>query len=240
MRCLHRGPDGSLWIGTEHGLARYVARAAGGLVYETLLEAFPDLGAEPVHTIREDERGLVWIGGERGLLRYDGRDLWQLRGDTWAQLGRADTLYDDTLGLQPRGAWRYDRGTNAWQRFDERTRVWEAPALALRATDEPAVRAIAWSDGVTADLGSWDGTQFTPGGAPVNTADLRMRVKPSPERALAGGIPAVPRLPAGSSTWRYLSLEPAGFVPPDGTPFWTMEGRLIPPPQMEPPELGAL
>jgi hypothetical protein len=56
-----------------------------------------------------------------------------------------------------------------------------------------------------------------------------MRYKPTEQRIVTGGIPALPRLPAGNSTWRYLSLEPAELL--DRTPpAWTIEGRLLPPP----------
>ncbi|MCP4656404.1 MAG: hypothetical protein GY856_13405, partial [bacterium] len=46
-----------------------------------------------------------------------------------------------------------------------------------------------------------------------------------------GGIPAVPRLPAGASQWRYLALEPPDVPEPDDRPAWTIEGRLLPPPE---------
>ena len=47
-------------------------------------------------------------------------------------------------------------------------------------------------------------------------------------RVVDGGIPALPRLPAGASEWRYLSLEPDDATLPAGRPAWTIEGRLLP------------
>ena len=38
----------------------------------------------------------------------------------------------------------------------------------------------------------------------------------------------MPRLPAGASEWRYLSLEPDDATLPAGRPAWTIEGRLLP------------
>ena len=58
-----------------------------------------------------------------------------------------------------------------------------------------------------------------------------MRFKPDALRILDGGIPALPRLLAGSSDWRYLSLEPEVVPQPLAFPAWTIEGRLLPEPQ---------
>ena len=236
VRCVLAGPDASLWIGTEAGIARYIARSVRGLSYETVLEAFPELTTGRVFTIRLDERGLVWFGTARGLLRYDGRDMWQLQGTTWVQLGRAALLYGSTPEPQPRGAWRFARGTGQWQRYDAATSNWVAFSAEARTAAEVPVRALAWTDGVVAELGTWDGSQFTPGGSPtVPATDLRMRCKPNATRIVTGGIPALPRLPVGTSTWRYLALEPGDLVESTARPAWTIEGRLLPPP----PDLAA-
>lgn len=232
VRCVHRGPDASLWIGTESGLARYVAQSARGLTFDTLLEAFPDLVPGRVFAIAGDERGLVWFCTDHGLFRYDGRDFWQHRAGAWVPLGRADTLYGDTV--EPRGAWRFQRATSQWQRFDPGAEVWTSFAGEPRSTEEPTVRAVAWSDSIVADLGQWDGATFTSVSL-VDASDLVVRFKPAETRIVDGGIPSVPRLPVGISVWRYLSLEPAEILEPVDRPAWTMEGRLLPPP----PELAA-
>ena len=88
---------------------------------------------------------------------------------------------------------------------------------------------FAWTDGVTGDLGQWDGATFQATEA-VDAAALSLRFKPDEQRILEGGIPAIPRLPVGASVWRYLTLEPE--EPPDFAllPAWTVEGRLVPPP----------
>jgi hypothetical protein len=83
---------------------------------------------------------------------------------------------------------------------------------------------------VAADLvDAWSASDFsTSGSTPVDAALFELRCKPPGyERIVAGGIPAVPRLPVGTSSWRYLALEPADLVEPTVLPAWTVEGRLL-------------
>ncbi|HIK55491.1 MAG TPA: hypothetical protein IGS37_10070 [Synechococcales cyanobacterium M55_K2018_004] len=238
VRALCRGRDQSLWLGTAKGLARYVARAVQGLTYETALEAFPDLTTGPVYCIQADDRGMVWFGCDRGLLRYDGRDMWQYQGDRWHPLGKADTLYHADRSTQPRGHWRFDRTAGEWQRPHPDPL---AAPLTVRTQAEPAVHALLWTDGVVADLGEWQNDEFVAiAQATDPTSRLVMRYRLDAQRIVNGGIPAVPRLPVGHSTWRYLALEPTPFTEPDIKPAWTREGRLLPPPptQSVDPESG--
>jgi hypothetical protein len=234
---VYRGPDASLWLGTEKGLARYVARPLDGLAYDTVLEAFPDLADGPVTAIYEDERGQIWFCTDRGLLRFDGRDLFQFTSDVWAPLGRADRLYKVDQEPQERGSWRYVRGIGQWQRFEGRT--WVGFTGTPRMAAEPAARAVCWTDSVVGDLGQWDGSQFTPLPASPDTPTaipgaLGVRCKSSEDRIVDGGLPAVPRVPVGKSLWRYLTLEPPQIPEPPQRPFWTPEGRLLPPPDQSP------
>ena len=226
VRAVRRGPDASLWFGTGEGIARYVARALNGGTYTTLLEAFPDICAGPVTQIVEDARGGIWFATERGLMRFDGRDWWQRRDDQWVHLGRADLL--PGLVARPRGNWRFDRTTEEWQRFDA---TWVVPVTELRTTPEPAVTRIIVSDHVVADLGTFDGTTFTHT-EDVDAADLFLRIKPAEDRIVAGGMPYLPRVPTGKSTWRYLSRESDDVTEPpvEARPAWSSEGRLFPPP----------
>lgn len=231
VRCVHRGADASLWLGTDKGIARYVAHSVGELTYTTLLEAFPYLTTGRVFAIEEDARGLLWFCTERGLLRYDGRDWWQHRGGAWARLGRADKLAPDTKGRRAKdlpGGWRFDRTSSRWQRFKSPS-SWENFDDPPLTTPEPAVFNVSWTDEVAAELGNWDGSKFS-GGQPVSSARLQMRFKPDETRIVNGGIPFVPRLPAGESVWRYLVREPPALTLPPERPAWTMEGRLLPPP----------
>jgi hypothetical protein len=234
VRAVHRGPDGVLWVGTDAGVARYVARStrSGPLSYTTVLEAFPDLGTGPVHAIVEDARGVVWFATSRGLLRADGRDLAQVAVDgTLTRLGHADTLYAPDRAPEPRGPWRFDRTADTWQRWDGT--AWRSATTAPRTADDPAVLALTVTDGVVADLlEGWDpATGAAAATTPVDPADLVVRLKPGDDtRVVDGGIPAIPRIPPGSSTWRYLALEPEDVDEPHARPAWTIEGRLLPPP----------
>jgi hypothetical protein len=226
---VHRGPDASLWMGTEAGIARYVARAASGVSFTTMLEAFPDLTTGPVTQIFSDARGGVWFCTDRGLLRYDGRDFWQRRGGSWAHLGRADVL--PGIVAQERGAWRFSRANAQWQRFDVRAKVFAVPAVDLRTTAEPAVVAVMVTDTVRADIGVLEPSGFVAASA-VAGGDLYLHIQPTEDRIVSGGIPYIPRLPVGASSWRYLTREPADLVPAEmgHRPAWSMEGRLFPPP----------
>jgi hypothetical protein len=88
------------------------------------------------------------------------------------------------------------------------------------------VTALLWTDGVVGELGTFESGAFDPAG-PVPDGSLRMRYKPSEDRIVDGGIPAVPRLPAGDSVWRYLALEDGATDAARATPWWTTEGRLV-------------
>jgi hypothetical protein len=237
---LHAGSDASIWIGTDHGFARYRARSERGLTYKTLLEAYPDLADEAVYSIREDARGLVWFCTHRGLFRYDGRDLsqYQAGSDRWVSQGRADSVYATDHG-SPRDFWRFNRNldTPNWQYFDDNTRQWTGYTGTPRSEDEDPVGTVLWTDSVTGELGTWEGDLFTPA-SPVSMDDLGMRVKPTHLRIIDGGLPAVPRIPVGKSTWRYLSREPGDMPVSENRPWWTREGRLLPESDQDAPYPG--
>lgn len=234
---LCRAPDSSLWVGTPQGAARYYAREISSLAYTTQLEAFPDLMDGPVNAIVTDVNGIVWFATSRGLFRYDGRDLWQSQSNAWVKKGRADKLYTGHDQPAERGLWRYARGQNRWEQYNATNGTWEASTEPRRSTDETPISTMAWTLRASAALGTWDGSVFTPTAEAV-PGTLRVRFKPAPTRILDGGIPALPRLPVGISTWRYLQLEPEALPPPGSTPAWTMEGRLIPMPEQGDPHPG--
>lgn len=217
-----RGEDASLWLGTSVGIARYLARAVRGTTYETVLEAFPDLCHGPVVAVAADPRGQVWFASERGPLRFDGRDWWQPRADGWRQLGAAAMRYDGQP--RPRGSWRYRLGR--WESYG--TAGWASDAPPLRTSNRAAATALIWINLAHGERGQWDGNTFTP--QSVVAADkLRVRCKPTPDRTLEGGIAAMPCVPPGSSSWRYLRLlpfEPSPPAPGSG-PYWNPEGRLV-------------
>ncbi len=223
VRTITRSHDGSLWLGTDQGLARYLAQPVRGLTSETVLHAFPDISQGRVNALAIDPRGLLWVGCDRGLLRYDGYRLWQHQGDRWQSLGRADQVYGGDREPIPRDAWRYSPTSGQWERFTPLTFD-----LELRTVAESAMHSVAWIDGAIADLGQWDGTTFSPtADAPDPTPQLRLRYKPRPTEIRDGGIVAVPRLSVGQSTWRYLRVEGESPVDTESRPLWTSEGRRV-------------
>ena len=229
VRSIRRGPDAALWLGTGNGIARYLAREHRR-TFATLLEAFPEVTQEPVHAIGEDERGQLWFATDTGLIVFDGGDWWQRRD---ADLVRFRSEPAVLPSLELNGAeltfWRFVRSANRWQSLTPSgTGGFVTNDPPASATAEPPVHALTWTDGVNPQLGSFDGTTFTPSeDAP---AAVRMRFKPDAVRILDGGIPALPRLTAGSSDWRYLSIEPEVVPQPLSFPAWTIEGRLLPEP----------
>lgn len=219
-------PDGSLWLGTEQGLARWAAGDDG----TTRLEAFPDLIPGPVHGLTVDDRGMLWIAAEGGLFRFDGRDFAQhdLAAGRWLRLGRADTCHPDDLTAEPRGPWRFDTAGARWLRWNPAGRRFAEPGLVLRAAASEPITAALPCPSLRAELGSWDGTTFSPS-APVPAGELRLRIKPDETRIVDGAQPYLPT-PVPGCTWRYLQLEAATPTPPAGLPWWSKEGQLFPPP----------
>lgn len=228
---VHRTRDGTIWLGTTRGIVRYVARSTEPMAYETAVEAFPDLVPGEVSVITEDSHDVLWILTDRGAFRFDRGEFSQRRGDAWVRLGRADVLHDDRV--LPRGSWRFTRSGDQWERLDPSSGPFTPYLRASpRTTEEPAAMAIAWSDEAVAEIGAWDGAAFTPQSV-VPRVDIVTRIKPDPTRIVASRFGAMPRVPIGDATWRFLSIEPD---PPPPSPVgdratWTTEGRLLPPSQ---------
>jgi hypothetical protein len=235
VRLLADTGDGSLWLGTERGLARYYARQGRS----TLLEAFPDLGTGRIHCLQRDDRGMLWVAGEDGLFRFDGRDLAQhdFAESRWQSLGLAASIYPDDLSENPRGHWRYNQGETRWEQYDSRLSRFGDPKLDLRQQPSNALQGLLLTASVRAQLGQFDGSQFTPQ-ADLDWQQLAMRVKPTQERIVDGGLPALPAY-CEDARWRYLQLETMPLeVPATGRPWWSREGRLFPPPEQSGPFPG--
>ena len=233
VTAITRGFGSDLWLGTTKGLARYRARPVRGTTYETVLEAFPDLGLGRVEAIVLDPRQQPWFATERGLLRHDGRDLWYHGSNGWKQLGAASSRYDGTPRPRPRGTWRFRAGN--WESFSGQGWLIDQPAV--RIGNSATVYAVCFTPMVVADLGTWDGVQFQHQTNVVNSK-LKMRYKPTPDRIVDGGIPAIPAVRTGKATWRYLRYQPDAEPAPAGGPAWNCEGRLVTPPSDDDPWPG--
>ena len=224
--------DASLWIATEQGLARYFSYQSGeaGLAYSTQLQSFPDIIQGRISQVEIDSSGLLWFCGERGLFRFDGRDFLQYREseDVWQSLGAAALLYPNDVDTEDRGRWRFNNGLGipVWEQFDTASGAWVVPGLGLRSLASLNVHGFYWSQGLQAQLGSWEGDVFLPS-SELPSSDFNMRVKRSDTQIINGGVVALPALVKGQNTWRYLSTETLPLHDPASKPWWSKEGRLV-------------
>jgi hypothetical protein len=176
------------------------------------LEGYTDLIMDAVHHIHVDDRGILWVAAEQGLFRYDGRDISQYQFDEnhWLQVGRADSIYPNEIEPVSRGLWRFNKIESGWEQYDSRSSRWANASLEVRSAASQEIRQIIFSASIIAELG-----------------------KPDHEVIVDGGVPHIPRLPSGNSTWRYLQLEQETLDVPTDLPWWSREGRLFPPPEID-------
>ena len=223
VRVAARTPDGSLWLGTADGLARWTVRDA----HTTLLEAFPDVVPGRVNSLQVDDRGMLWIAADAGLFRYDGLAIAQAdpAAGRWLSLGLADSVYPSDIASAPRGHWRYDRPSSRWLQWTGAR--FADPGLGVRSAPSDPMQAALTTASVRAERGSWNGSEFS-ASAVVPPGELRMRIKPDETRVVDAGMPFLPPHASGAR-WRYLQLDLAP-APPGLRPWWSREGQLFPPP----------
>ena len=91
VRTLYETRDGTLWIGTDHGLNRF---KDGRFSVFTMQQGLPD---DIVNSILEDDTGNLWIGCERGIYRISKQFL----NDLAAQRTKSvePVLYDRGDGM---------------------------------------------------------------------------------------------------------------------------------------------
>lgn len=221
-----RSRDSSLWFGTSHGIACYRATPVRGLSYRTHLTAFPELGTGSVHTIREDQAGVLWFSCSNGLFRFDGVQ-WQ-----YVREGALDPVPGMEQRLKDTRPWRFHRTRSLWQFYHHDRSAWISVEEGEAREGNLPANDIIWTTGAVAELGKWDGQSFT-ADPDLPAPGLRMRYKPAEagEKVIVdGGIPGIPALLPGKSTWRYLRMEDNHEVISPNRPTWTCEGRLVPPP----------
>ena len=142
VRTLHESADGTLWVGTDRGLAR---RVPGEDRFEVL---GPDSGlvATSVRVIREDDSGALWLGTYSGLYRLQpsggtGGATFETRRWTTAE-GLPDDKVRAILLDRDGRVWAgtYGGGVARWD--GERIATWGAGAGREGSGLDPVVRAL--------------------------------------------------------------------------------------------------
>ena len=81
--------DGTVWLGANKGLSRYVSRPADGHSWPFKNYTFGDgLGGGEVKAIYRSKDGYLWLGTDEGVSRFDGTNF-----VNWS---KADGLQDST------------------------------------------------------------------------------------------------------------------------------------------------
>jgi diguanylate cyclase (GGDEF)-like protein len=78
VTAIAQGPQGYLWVGTQHGLARF-----DGIRFRTYTtQAEPALTSNEIGTLYQDSSERLWVGSSRGLTRYDDQGFQAIAGPT--------------------------------------------------------------------------------------------------------------------------------------------------------------
>lgn len=138
---LARGPAGSLWVGTRHGLNRY--DPANGTVLRFLPDASSPHGLSGgfVAAVRADRQGRVWVGTYGGgidILSFDDRQ----RIAAVTRLGAAQGLPDNNVN-----ALLEDRAGRVWASTDSGLATVDPASHAIRPLRraEGVVFPVYWS-----------------------------------------------------------------------------------------------
>jgi diguanylate cyclase (GGDEF)-like protein len=142
VHAVHQGRDGTLWVGTGGGLARF-----DGLRFELVESSeVPALSKRPIFGLMEDAAGGLWIGHVGGAARW--------------QAGRFESVFDQSL-LKGRRVWSFAQASDGsvWAASENGLLHWQAngKARGYRVADglpTDRLRAVAFDrDGVL-----WIGT----------------------------------------------------------------------------------
>lgn len=124
VQAIHQARDGSLWVGTGGGLARFDGTRF--TVFETA--PVPELVARPIFGFMEDAQGRLWIGHSRGASIY--------------HQGRFERVLGDEL-LEGRRVWAFQQ--------DREGAVWAATESGLMRWHNGRVQAFRERDGLPTD-----------------------------------------------------------------------------------------
>ncbi|WP_395699441.1 two-component regulator propeller domain-containing protein [Aquabacterium sp.] len=156
VQAMLQARDGTLWVGTGGGLARF-----DGLRFSTFEDApVTELASGPIFGFMEDAQGALWIGHSLGATRY--------------RAGRFERVFTDEQ-MEGRRVWAFAQGRDGV--------VWSATENGLVRWDKGAVRIFKEADGLPTNrlrtlAFDKDGTLWigTTGGGLVSYAGGRFQV----------------------------------------------------------------
>lgn len=202
VHALCRESDGTLWLGTAKGIARYCAFQVKNDVFTTRLEYIAAAGDAPVRSIFKDARGGIWFSTDNGNYYYFCGEISIVQNGTLVSAG--DSLLNKDLGQ-----WRFSRDDNQWQKFDPLSRAWKSPVSIKPSSDSPTLKMFILPT-IVAQMG--EGIPYSKN-ASVPRSNFIVRVKRDSRTVINGGIPFIPELPQGSSVWRYLQMRNSKLNP---------------------------
>lgn len=121
VQCMLHARDGSLWVGTGGGLARF--DGVRFTTYET--SEVPEVPSQPIFGLMEDKEGTLWIGHSKGAALYRG--------------GRFEVAFPAEI-TSGRRVWAFVQ--------DEAKVVWAATENGLVRWDKGAIRVYKMADGL--------------------------------------------------------------------------------------------
>ncbi len=141
VRCLTEAPDGTLWVGTRHGVLR-LSPGASALRYVTEADDEHPLG-EPVLGLAIDATGKVWVQIPDRLLRWD-----PARDEVRVMLqkgGRVESVWASALAQGPAGRIWIASSKGEVLRWDEMGDEWQAVVLPIAGDTPPRAPVAALS-----------------------------------------------------------------------------------------------
>jgi diguanylate cyclase (GGDEF)-like protein len=121
VQCMLQSRDGTLWVGTTGGLARF-----DGLRFETFeSSAAPKPIAGPIFGFFEDAQGAMWIGHSRGAIRF--------------QHGRFESVFDSEI-TDGRRVWAFAQARDGV--------IWAATENGLVRWDNGQTKVFKVADGL--------------------------------------------------------------------------------------------
>jgi signal transduction histidine kinase/ligand-binding sensor domain-containing protein len=128
VTCIEPEADGTLWAGTDTGIARFDGQEF------IRWDASPSLRDAAVWALRRDPQGVLWACTSKGMVHFDGRQ-WTLRYSTNDGLPQSRTAY--VAGWDAAGRLWVGTGSGLYRRLGERfVEVLAADGRSLGSVEE--------------------------------------------------------------------------------------------------------